>query len=854
MMKRTVNSRPIVFVFSMIAVLFALFPVLVQAEGHESTEEVAAETEPEEAAEQTLTADVVQIEGVVTVGSRAQPRSVIESTVPIDVLGSGEFVKQGGTDLNDLLRNVVPSYNINTQPISDAATVVRPANLRGLAPDHTLVLVNGKRRHRASVIYWLGNGISDGAQGPDLSAIPAIALKQVEVLRDGASAQYGSDAIAGVMNFQLRDNYEGLTIETKAGAFQDGDGELYSIAANLGLGRKDLWTNLSVEYGYSGDTIRSVQRIDAEGLIAAGNTRVNDPAQIWGQPEIADDLKLFANYGATLVEDVANFYGHANYATKRVEGGFFFRNPNTRGGVFSKDGGSTLLVGNLSGAGETPVVAITGNVPDAAALGTVKDDDNLFSFQEMFPGGFTPRFGADTRDTSIVAGLRGTVMEKLGWDLSASLGRHLSDFFINNTVNASLGPDTPTEFDPGNYVQQDINLNFDVTYPVMNELFIAAGAEYRIESFEIVQGQEESFEIGPLAEQGFSAASNGFPGFSEVASGTWNRANVAGYVEAEFRPVQNWLLGAAVRGENFDDFGSTLNYKLATNFGVTDELKLRGSFSTGFRAPTPGQQNAFNVTTEFDVENNDLVNNGTIPSTNAAAELKGGEALQPETSINITAGIIVLLSEVNVTLDYFNIEVKDRLSLSTNFELTDAERQQLLAAGITSAGNLQRFRFFVNDFTTRTQGIDVVLTAPVGKGDVSLAYNYTDTEVTDSTDLTGELRIRLLEEGVPKNRWSLTMRHPVNANWDVLGRASYFGGWWEGTLVEHEFSSEMVFDVETTYAFSDTGISLTVGGQNILNNYPDKILQPYRFGNLYGEYSPFGFAGAFWYAKANYNF
>ena len=854
MMKRTVNSRPIVFVFSLIAVLFALFPVLVQAEGHESTEEVAAETEPEEAAEQTLTADVVQIEGVVTVGSRAQPRSVIESTVPIDVLGSGEFVKQGGTDLNDLLRNVVPSYNINTQPISDAATVVRPANLRGLAPDHTLVLVNGKRRHRASVIYWLGNGISDGAQGPDLSAIPAIALKQVEVLRDGASAQYGSDAIAGVMNFQLRDNYEGLTIETKAGAFQDGDGELYSVAANLGLGRKDLWTNLSVEYGYSGDTIRSVQRIDAEALIAAGNTRVNDPAQIWGQPEIADDLKLFANYGATLVEDVANFYGHANYATKRVEGGFFFRNPNTRGGVFSKDGGSTLLVGNLSGAGETPVVAINGNVPDAAALGTVKDDDNLFSFQEMFPGGFTPRFGADTRDTSIVAGLRGTVMEKLGWDLSASLGRHLSDFFINNTVNASLGEDTPTEFDPGNYVQQDINLNFDVTYPVMNELFVAAGAEYRIESFEIVQGQEESFEIGPLAEQGFSAASNGFPGFSEVASGTWNRANVAGYVEAEFRPVQNWLLGAAVRGENFDDFGSTLNYKLATNFGVTDELKLRGSFSTGFRAPTPGQQNAFNVTTEFDVENNDLVNNGTIPSTNAAAELKGGEALQPETSINITAGIIVLLSEVNVTLDYFNIEVKDRLSLSKNFELTDAERQQLLAAGITSAGNLQRFRFFVNDFTTRTQGIDVVLTAPVGKGDVSLAYNYTDTEVTDSTDLTGDLRIRLLEEGVPKNRWSLTMRHPVNANWDVLGRASYFGGWWEGTLVEHSFSSEMVFDVETTYAFSDTGISLTVGAQNILNNYPDKILQPYRFGNLYGEYSPFGFAGAFWYAKANYNF
>ena len=225
--------------------------------------------------------------------------------MPIDVIGSEEFAKQGGVDLADLVRNVVPSYNVNTQPISDAGTVVRPPNMRGLAPDHALVLVNGKRRHRAAVIHWLGNGVADGAQGPDLAPIPAIALNRVEVLRDGASAQYGSDAIAGVLNFRLKDRSDGLSIETKVGSFQDGegilgDGELFSIAGNLGLGNDNAWANLSLEYGNSGETIRSVQRNDAAGLLAAGNTNVANPAQIWGQPFIRDDLKFFANYGANL--------------------------------------------------------------------------------------------------------------------------------------------------------------------------------------------------------------------------------------------------------------------------------------------------------------------------------------------------------------------------------------------------------------------------------------------------------------------------------------------------------------------------------------------------------------------------
>ena len=373
--------------FSVIASLFVLSTAIAQ----ESTEaemsddmdaDMSSETESDTAAEE----DVIELVEQVVIGSRARPRSVIDSAVPIDTIRADELSKQGVTDLQDMFRNLVPSYNVNTQPISDAGTVVRPANLRGLAPDHTLVLINGKRRHRASVIHWLGNGLADGAQGPDLSAIPSIALRQVEVLRDGASAQYGSDAIAGVMNFQLKDSHEGGSIEFKPGIYQYGDGRQYAVAGNIGLGSEETWTNLSLEYGGADPTIRSVQRDDAKSLVAAGNDRVRDPAQIWGQPIVEGDLKFFANYGSVLTDNI-DFYGHANYASKRVEGGFYFRNPNTRSGVFSTDGGETLLVGNLAG-GEYPNIPITNHVPNNDELNKVFADPNLFTFQEMFPGGF----------------------------------------------------------------------------------------------------------------------------------------------------------------------------------------------------------------------------------------------------------------------------------------------------------------------------------------------------------------------------------------------------------------------------------------------------------------------------------
>ena len=837
---------------------------------------VAQETEME-SSDAASEQEVITLEGVVVVGTRAKPRSVLESVVPIDVLPSEDFVKQGSTDLPDLLRNLVPSYNVNAQPIADAATVVRPANLRGLAPDHTLLLVNGKRRHRASVIAWLGNGLSDGAQGADLSPIPTIALKQVEVLRDGASAQYGSDAIAGVMNLQLKDSYEGGSFEIKPGIFQAGDGLTYSLAGNIGLGREDLWTNLSLEYGGMNETDRSVQRDDAAALISAGNTDVADPAQPWGHPIIRNDTKLFANYGASITDNI-KFYGHANYAQKEVEGGFYFRNPNTRGAVFSNDDGETLLVGHLAGTGEVPVVKITDNVPDPIALKRVVDDPNLFTFQEIFPGGFTPRFGADTQDASLLVGVEGIIVEDFGWDLSASFGRHVSDFFIRNTVNASLGPDTPTEFDPGDYIQADTNINLDLTYPLHDMVFLASGLEYRTETFEIVQGQIESWEIGPLASQGFSSGSNGFPGFSDIAEGSWTRSNFAGYLESQLRPLNFWTVSAAVRGEYFDDFGSTINYKIATNYGIADtfkgllsldpvvDLRVRGSYSTGFRAPTPGQQNAFNVTTEFG-ENNTLVNKGTIPSTHAAASLVGGKPLEPEKSKNFTVGTVVSHAIASITVDYFNIKVEDRLAPTKDFQrgtdITEAQIQQLVAEGITSAGNLQEFRFFTNEFETSTQGVDVILTAPILEGALSLAYNYTGTTVTKrNPDILDDTRVQLLEEGVPRHRGNVTLTQAIGDSLGVLGRVNYYGPWYENAVGAQTYGEAFLVDLEVSYTLIEN-LGITIGVNNVLNVEPDTVtwadpdVENFTgsiVGRPFGEYSPYGFGGAFWYTKVGYSF
>ncbi len=849
---------------------------------------------------------------LVVVGSRAKPRSVTKSAVPVDVIRAEDFISQGSTDLANQLRAVVPSFNVSIQPISDAATIVRPANLRNLAPDHTLILVNGKRRHRAAVITWLGNGIADGSQGPDLSIIPSIAIRQAEVLRDGAAAQYGSDAIAGVMNFQLKDSRSGGSLEFRTGAYRNanpgspstcgegiigdiqhscngigGHGQAFTFAGNVGLPLGSAgFVNLSLEYGSANPTNRSIQREDAQAIIAAGNTNLRNPAQIWGSPKLDDDLKLFGNFGYPF-ENGLQVYGHTNFASRKVTGGFYFRNPHTRGGVFRGDVGDdnipTLRVGNVglaafneangtndgyAGPG-CPTIPIIDHVPDTAALAAVEADPNCFTLYSRFPGGFTPQFGGDLIDYSWVSGLRGFMSSGLIWDASVSIGRSEVEQFIFDTINASLGYETPTSFKPGSYRQDEVNFNFDVSYPVNDIVHVAGGTEWRDEKFTIGGGGQPSWEIGPYAAQGFSSGSNGFNGYrADTTAGSWSRSNVAVYGDLEFTdPGGRWTVGTAVRFENFEDFGSTTKGKLSARVELTDAVSLRAAVSSGFRAPTPGQQNAFNVTTAF--IGGQLTNNGVVPSTSAVAVARGGGQLQPEQSLNYSAGAVVEQGPFTFTADYFRIDIDDRVALSQEINLTESEIQTLLAEGIPEARNFPVFRFFLNDFSTTTQGIDLISTLTVGRTTFSTIFNYTDTAVKNVESVViDEFRINTLERGLPNTRWNFSINHRAE-RWSLMGRLNYFGQFWdsedgrnaadvdggpEESWLYPTYSGKALLDLELSIPFGEN-TTLAVGAENLLNTYPDvNMFGANTVGNQYGQFSPFGFNGAYYYVRVGYSF
>ncbi|WP_419161359.1 TonB-dependent receptor [Candidatus Palauibacter sp.] len=820
----------------------------------------------------TLIEAAIALERLVVIGSRARPRTATQSMVPLDVVPVSELTSQGTPDLSSQLRRVLPSYNVADEPISDAATIARPVHIRNLAPDQTLVMVNGKRRHRSAVIVlWNGNGVADGAQGPDISTLPSIAMSRVEVLRDGASAQYGSDAIAGVINVVPKNNRSGGSVEVRGGRYQEGDGDMFTTAANVGLPLGETgFLSLSGEFGQSDPTSRSIQRNDAAALAAAGFP-VRDPAQIWGSPEVDDNVKLFANTGYTFGGGV-ELYGFGSYHTKRVEGGFYFRNPNTRDAVFSIDGGETLLIGDVldaqdgvvDGSANCPVVRIVNNVPDPVAMERVRSDPNCFSFQERFPGGFTPQFGGDAFDASAVGGIKGTTAG-VEWDLSAGWGTHKIDFFMMNTVNASLGPETPTDFRPGINQQREFNLNLDLHYALGERTHVAGGFEHRVESFEIVPGDTASWELGPYLEQGFSAASNGFPGFGPLSEGRWDRRNVAVYGDAHHDGADDrWQAGLALRLEDFEDFGTTFNGKLSGRLRVAEGFALRSSASTGFRAPTPGQQNLQHIGTIYDITLMDLVNSGTIPPTSAVAQRRGGMQLQPETSVNLALGAALTQGPLIVTADYFRVSVSDRINLSPDYTLEPHEIEELIAEGVEGARNLARFRYYNNDFSTRSQGVDVVASysPPTLNGNTtfSLLFNYTGTEVTeyageDPNRLSaGELplRVRQLREALPTTRGSLSATHRAG-RLRFFGKVGYFSGWYDW-LDDHTYGGKALVDAEVAYTLANS-VTLTVGAENLFNTFTD--MNPgaaANVGNLYSQQSPFGFNGGLYYVRASYAF
>ncbi|WP_411271156.1 TonB-dependent receptor domain-containing protein [Alteromonas sp. CYL-A6] len=837
------------------------------------------------------------VERIAVVGTRSTPRSVAESPVPLDILSQDALSNQGDRDMLSMLSAMVPSLNVNDQPINDATSLVRPANLRGMASDHTLLLLNGKRRHRSAVITFLGGGLSDGAQGPDISVLPSYALKQVEVLRDGAAAQYGSDAIAGVINFVLKDAREGGSVSLSGGQFNEGDGELLQFQGNIGLPlQTDGFANLTLEYRQQQATSRSVQRDDAAALTAAGNPYIQNPAQVWGALDIDHDVKFAANLGWDITPDIRG-YGFANLARRDIHGGFYYRHPHTRQGVFSQarenDGALSLLVADLDGLGQglsCPTITIRdGNVLDDPAYRLIADNQtalgqNCFAFNEWFPGGFTPRFGGVVEDAAVFVGMKTELDSGWSLELSGGVGYSGIDFELEDTVNPSLGPASPTTFSPGSVSQVERTFNLDLRRlinTVMDEpVSIALGAEWRRETYFQHAGDTASYIAGPFAydpvsgtSQGFSIGSNGFPGYQPQSAGHWSRNNWALYTDIELYPQPDWQLGVAVRVEHFTDFGSTFDGKLTSRYLLSDAVALRGSVSTGFKAPTVGQSNVINVTTAYGP--NGLEDQATLPPTDLISQQLGATLLTPEESVNASLGVVFQPSpSLLVTLDYFAIRLVDRISTTSAIPLSENDIRVLTLQGRPEAASYNAAKFFTNDFDTQTQGLDIVvhyeMKTDTWTHQLVGAFNWTDTEVERVTlypavvdgervlqpNLTAQ-RIRMLEDNLPAVRGSLTLtqhHQPVTLVW----RLNHYGGFYEDHLdasagYDIESGSTTTVDANLSWQVSPS-LQLTIGAKNVFDARPDE--NPYAgiVGAKYPPTSPLGINGAFYYASTQWNF
>ena len=804
------------------------------------------------------------VEEVVSIGTRGKPRSVSSSPVPVDVLSAEDISKTGTDDLLMQLQGSIPSLNVHLQPISDAACMIRPANLRGLSADSTLITTNGKRRHHASVIAFQGGGVNDGSQGADISVIPAIALKRVEVLRDGASAQYGSDAIAGVINFVLDDISEGGSLSYKMGEYTEGDGATTTIAGKYGMPLgQDGFVTTSFQIRQADDTSRSAQRPDAAALIAAGNTAVANPAQIWGAPKIDDDVTFFMNSGVTN-SDGSESYMFGNYSERDVDGGFYYRNPDGRSGVFTI--GDYRAVGNVDGTCAYGTGA-SGQVDpsDYATRDLIMADPSCFLMNQIAPGGYTPRFTGNITDTSLTIGRRGDisngVLSGYSYDLSGSVGRNEADFGLNNTVNPSMGPDTPRNFDTGSYIELEKTFNFDLTKQ-MDSMTIAYGAEWREETFEVISGEEASWKAGKYALQGFNVGSHGFAGFSPDSQGSFTRRSYGLYADIENQVSDELLVGGAFRYEDYSSFGVTNDFKLKAMYQVNDNVSLRASTSTGFRAPTQGQVNVVN--TQTTLVDGQLTQAQTLPG----FKLGAGQ-LKPEEATNTSFGIVYNEGALSLTADFFNIELEDRVALTSNAAPTAAQVAAMGAAGIPNPELIGQVNYFTNDFDTETTGYDLVAvysTVLMGaESNISAAWNHTETEVTNSGAVTGASKIKRLEEGLPEDRMTLTLAQTWSDKVSTFVRANMYGEYyavhadWFGTTSDAEWT----VDASVNYQLTDN-FNVSAGVQNLFDTEALKIdgsagakgegVPGNVLGGIYYETSPYGIEGAFWYVSAGYNF
>jgi iron complex outermembrane receptor protein len=694
----------------------------------------AADTPADPAAETASEIDTL----IVT--ARGKPRTVLDSAVPVDSFSESDLKSAAFTDTNDILKTLVPSYTLAREPISDGATFIRPASLRGLPTDKTLFMVNGKRRHRSALVSIGGTG----SQAPDAATIPASALKNVVVTRDGAGAQYGSDAIAGVIDFQLKDSPSGGSLTAQYGQFYLGDGEDVLVTGNLGLPLGDNgFVNGTFEYTSQNQVNRGRQYCNvgipnqSAGFCvtsyAAANPSygalITDYVQKWGQPD-AEALRGVINAGYD-ISDSMSLYAFGNYSKSSATEYFNYRPP----------------VSNAVNA--TPIR---------------QKDGSIFLFSSIFPAGFTPMFGGDITDYSLAGGLKGKLGNGLEYDFSGRYGNDKLVYTLWDTVNPSMGPASPKSFYVGSLISTETAANADFAYDyalagLNTPVTLNFGAEYRKEGYEIGAGDVPSYVAGTYAvpnpygfcnttthtataagaalpataglncanyladaTDGFAGidptynalavGSNGAPGSPPSYAGKLTRDSYAGYFEASANVTEAWYLDAAVRGEHFSDFGSTWNGKLATQYQLTDSFGIRGSIGSGFRAPTPGQLFTTNVSTR--VENGAIIASGLFPAANPVAQFMGAKELKPEKSLNIAAGFTASLFDgLSLTVDAYSIKIKDQFYATTPITVTASIKAALLAANVPGADTIGQVQFYQNAFDSTTTGVDVVATYKV---------------------------------------------------------------------------------------------------------------------------------------------
>ena len=762
------------------------------------------------------------LDTIIVTGTRVSDRTVAESQSPIDIITPEVLQATGTTELATALARALPSLNFPRPAITDGTSGVRPAQLRGLSPDQVLILVNGKRRHISALVNVNGS-IGRGSSAVDLNAIPVSAIERVEVLRDGASAQYGSDAIAGVVNIVLKGADHGGSLAVDVGQYSAGDGTQAQISGDGGVSFGDGrgFLHVAGQLTQQDETDRAGPYQGASPNVG-NNPGVGQVAYVYGDPRVSAGA-VSANASFDFAEGVAG-YASAIASNRDITSFAFYRS-----------------------RGHNPVVPL------------------------VYPDGYVPEINQLSQDRSLVAGVRGGTDSGWTWDLSYNYGYNHLAFHTQNTINYSLGATSPRRFYDGalEYTQNVVNADFGksleigLAYPAT----LSFGAEYRREKWNQSPGEPNSYTNG---------GAQGFGGFTPINAVHSDRDNYAVYAGLEADVTEKFSAGIAGRYEDYSDFGSETSGKLSARYAFTDAVALRATVASGFRAPALAQQYYQVVTSQYNASVDRFFESGTFPATGAVAQALGADPLTAETSLSYGLGLVLQPTDrLYVTVDAYQIDIDDRIVLSSNLLLGDnAAAQALLASlginGVTSA------RYFTNAADTRTRGVDVIAqyTVPLAASSLNLTagYNYNKTEIQriapnpPELDALGANLWRIgrdeqgrIEEGYPRDKATLTAAWNL-ARWDLNLGATRYGEFTTrvsetgNPANDQTYGASWVLDASASFR-PDENWKLTLGADNLLDEYPDRTILPNANSGQfpYSSQSPYGFNGAYVYGRIAYS-